>query len=763
LILAPRLRIIAGASKSPELAMVDERKALDKPGRSPRRIGALIAGACFSPVIFAIAAFLVAPRAMAGLILHAALAILGLGPAAFTVEAAGWSGLSVSHIVIGEGTMISAAWATLHFGKLGLLSGIHDGAIDGLDIRVAPGGGVSPSSGPARVPLTRIRFPLTVRGLHVEIATPGLTFTAVSEGPVLLHDGIAGRLALAFLPSGEGLLPHEGSAVFADGQTAPLLQLHLAPRAGASGVGAHVSLDLTMTASARGGPTRLVLALRDGDFPGIGASLKSLDLAGDMAASGEGAALSLAGCGTLAGLSLNGGRMNADRLKLCPLPTPAVSVKGNAFGLALAVTEAQIRILAKRGTPFLSGTLPTLSITADGDLGFAHARATLKADGGALAGPVALTLSAVALNAEAEAEQGRLTRAQFDLTRAMLTGAQPKPWLAPVTLTGRGETRDGQIHFAFDGAGGGYAKLLHAEGTTDLQGSTGQAQFTLTPLDFGPAGHVPEALFPSLAGQVSEARGRFSAEGNYGWGGQGTRSAGTIRFDNLAARLPQGKIEGVSGTLALSGLAPLATATPQVLRISRLDLGLPLTDGLLRFSVDPTGAVRIHEGHLAWLGGTVGISEATLSLTGKRQLVTFAIDGIDLEQLLVLAKVKGLSGTGRLSGRIPVTIEGGHQTVSAGQLYADPLGGTLAYKTGQASANPTNPSALLYTALDDFHYETLTGELSGDLAGTLSLRVHLKGRNPSLYDGRKVELNVSTEGPFVDMVRKGLYGYRTGP
>jgi len=280
------------------------------------------------------------------------------------------------------------------------------------------------------------------------------------------------------------------------------------------------------------------------------------------------------------------------------------------------------------------------------------------------------------------------------------------------------------------------------------------------PLDFAKPGHAPDMVFPVLGDQAGEAKGILSAEGRYSWDSRGARSEGTAHLENLALRLPQGKVEGLSGTIAFSGLAPLMTASPQSLRVAHLDIGLPLTDGFLRFVVDPSGQARILEAHLAWLGGTVGISAATLSFAGKTQSLTFAIDQVDLAQLLDLAKVNGLSGTGRISGRIPVIIEGGHQTVSAGELHADPPGGTIAYKTGQARANPSNPSGLLYTALDDFHYESMTGELTGDLAGELSLRVHLKGRNPSLYDGRRIELNVSTAGPFIDMVRKGLYGYR---
>jgi hypothetical protein len=357
---------------------------------------------------------------------------------------------------------------------------------------------------------------------------------------------------------------------------------------------------------------------------------------------------------------------------------------------------------------------------------------------------------------------GRLTRVDGTLASAQLSDSRAKPVLVPLTLSGSVKTTDQGLVFTANGAGGGIAALLHADGRYDLAKAAGAGTFALAPLAFDPKGLQPAALSPSLAGQLSEARGRVAAEGRFSWDAKGLLSQGSLTLDKLAGQLALGRVEGLDGRIAFASLWPLATAVPQTVHVALLDLGLPLTDGQIRLSVERSGDLRIHEARWSWLGGTVGLAEGLLSPYRDTQSLTFAVASVDLSQLLTLADVKGLSGTGKLSGRIPVTLEkGGHQPVHDGQLSADAPGGTIVYKTGGLrSGNPTEPSAILYTALDDFRYDSLVTEISGDLAGTLSLRVHLKGRNPNLYDGRRIELNVSTEGAFVDMLRNGLYGYR---
>jgi hypothetical protein len=559
-------------------------------------------------------------------------------------------------------------------------------------------------------------------------------------------------------------MPHQGTLVFTDGTSAPLMALHFAPQAGNADKRAKVTLDVVLAAQTAGEPgfaPGFTFALRDVSVPQSGLALAALNLTGKLAASRDSVTLSLTDCGIASGLAF--AQIRLDSARICAPDRPFLSLAAaarEAIHLVFALKQAQMRWLAANGTPRLSGLLPELAVTIGSDLSAEQLAFSLKAEGGALTGPAALAIRDITLSADAGTTDGRLTGATFALSRAIVSGIGTRPWLAPITFTGAGQTQASQFRFALDGAGGGVARLVQAEGKADFNGSTGEAHVTLPPLQLGAGTFAPEGLFPGLASRMSQATGKISAEARYAWGAEGVHSGGTMSLASVGANLPQGQVAGLSGTLVLSGLVPLATASSQVLRVARLDLGLPLTDGLLRFSIDPGGEARIHEGHLNGLGGTVGISSGMLSLTGKPQSLTFALDSIDLEQLLELAKVKGLSGTGRISGRIPVTIANGHQIVNGGTLSADAPGGTLVYKTGQARANPTNPSTLLYTALDDFHYETLTGDLSGDLAGLLSLRVHLKGRNPALYDGRQVELNVSTEGAFVDMVRKSLYGYR---
>src|SRR5262249_39505078 len=149
-------------------------------------------------------------------------------------------------------------------------------------------------------------------------------------------------------------------------------------------------------------------------------------------------------------------------------------------------------------------------------------------------------------------------------------------------------------------------------------------------------------------------------DGTFSWSPDGLTSRGSLRLDKLAARLPVARVEGLQGLVAFSSLLPLETAQPQTLQVALLDLGFPLTDGQIRLSVERSGDMLVHDARWRWLGGTVGLSSAVFSPFRTSQSLIFAINSIDLTKLLELADVSGLSGTGKLSGRIPVSLESGH-------------------------------------------------------------------------------------------------------
>ena len=59
-------------------------------------------------------------------------------------------------------------------------------------------------------------------------------------------------------------------------------------------------------------------------------------------------------------------------------------------------------------------------------------------------------------------------------------------------------------------------------------------------------------------------------------------------------------------------------------------------------------------------------------------------------------------------------------------------------------------------ALANFHYDSLTLAISGSTAAEMAANIALAGRNPDLYRGYPVALNVNLTGRFADILVNGF-------
>src|SRR5262249_13174283 len=116
--------------------------------------------------------------------------------------------------------------------------------------------------------------------------------------------------------------------------------------------------------------------------------------------------------------------------------------------------------------------------------------------------------------------------------------------------------------------------------------------------------------------------------------------------------------------------------------------------------------------------------------------------GLDLQQLLALASIEGLDGTGSLSGEIPVTLDPAGIRVKGGQLAAA-APGRLSYAPGKPPAalqGGGESVSLALAALTDFRYDELRATLDREASGQVSIGMHVRGKNPGFYNGYPVEL-----------------------
>ncbi len=66
----------------------------------------------------------------------------------------------------------------------------------------------------------------------------------------------------------------------------------------------------------------------------------------------------------------------------------------------------------------------------------------------------------------------------------------------------------------------------------------------------------------------------------------------------------------------------------------------------------------------------------------------------------------------------------------------------------------------MLAALENFEYELLRVALDRTADGDTVVGLHLRGANPSFYDGYPVEFNINILGELDAMLQRGLESYR---
>jgi hypothetical protein len=224
----------------------------------------------------------------------------------------------------------------------------------------------------------------------------------------------------------------------------------------------------------------------------------------------------------------------------------------------------------------------------------------------------------------------------------------------------------------------------------------------------------------------------------------------TLGLEELTVKTPQVTLTGVNGVVTLDGVDPLSTPPHQQILIGSADLGLPLTDGILLFQLEPENRLRIERARLTLAGGEVSARPAVVDWTSGTQEVLLLVDDVALQALLDLVDVEGLSAEGLLDGSIPVLVVDGSVIVRDGKLVAQGPG-VLRYAPEadpgvEAAASASESMDLVLDLLRNFQYSALELGLERDAKGEMKVSIGLDGRNPEVYDGYPIDFNLNLSG-----------------
>jgi hypothetical protein len=334
--------------------------------------------------------------------------------------------------------------------------------------------------------------------------------------------------------------------------------------------------------------------------------------------------------------------------------------------------------------------------------------------------------------------------------------------IAPLALSLR--LRDDAARLAWDGearlADG--PRLGRLVGHHDRATGSGRLDLTVTPLRMGANGVPLGALAPGLATTITDVAGEIGLIARLDWG----RRAGErveLLLRDLSFATGGGRIERLSGVVVLDGLFPPRSAGAQQLAVALVDVGVPLTAGLASLELRRDGALVLHEAVFELESGHIRADPATLRPPYRDVELTLRADGLDLGQLVGRLAISGLEAEGTLDGTLPVhLLDGVELEIRDGQLAARGRG-VIRWRPAEPPAALVGAGAsgdILLQALRDFRYEALSMTLEGRTDGEMRGRLSIRGRNPDLYDGYPVELNVNLEGRLAAIVRGGVSAWR---
>jgi len=366
-----------------------------------------------------------------------------------------------------------------------------------------------------------------------------------------------------------------------------------------------------------------------------------------------------------------------------------------------------------------------------------------------------------------ETAEGRVeveARLRSDATLRPDVGALAEPLTLALTLDVRGDLgfAGSALDFELTAVDPEAALELSASGAHDLASGRGEARFALEPLQIGAAGLRPRALFPLVGRPFEVTGGSLQAAGAARWGGEPPPSGSLdVTLRDVSAASEQGRFEHLNAAVHVDGPWPASTPPGQRLTVGRVDFGLQLGDGRVSFQLRPDGGLVVSAAECSFAGGKVR-TRGPFDLLAAHQELVLELSDIDLAALLALVDLDGLTGSGRLAGRIPLVRRGGTLEIRKGRLSATGPG-WVRYASRAGSVGAAGRAAGLDVALAvlrNFHFQTLVATLEGDTSGSIPIAIHLAGANPDYQAGQPVDFTLTVDSHLADLLRDARAAYR---
>ena len=246
-------------------------------------------------------------------------------------------------------------------------------------------------------------------------------------------------------------------------------------------------------------------------------------------------------------------------------------------------------------------------------------------------------------------------------------------------------------------------------------------------------------LLPGWQAPYDLDSGRLDLSGTLTWH-DGLQGSFMLQPRALVAHYDDYTAYNAAGRLDFSLIDSTLTLLPSTLTAEAVDIGVPITNVNLAVA-GSLETLTINHATAELLGGSASTDPFDYQVeTGSADLIVTLTD-IDLAEILALEGEK-VSGSGRLSGTIPVSLRNHEVHIEGGAINAG-IPGRIQLSSALTAGISQPGLDIALKALENFNYDALNVNVDYDEAGNMLLGVRLEGRNPDLEGGRPVHFNLN--------------------
>jgi hypothetical protein len=427
----------------------------------------------------------------------------------------------------------------------------------------------------------------------------------------------------------------------------------------------------------------------------------------------------------------------------------------------MAVEPVAIAVAVRRGgeTIRAEGETPALSLTLPAGPGRDAASVHVAGSGGRLRLPdLGVEARDISVDADFEPATG-LPSGSLRIGALSETGELRR--LPPLALAATFEPAEAELRFDAAVTSPGDELVIELRGKHDPEAGRGSARVRMKPLVFEEAGLQPGALLPELRESIETASGSVEARGRVHWGGEAISGGLELALRDLSVALAQGSVERLNAVIRVDGPWPASTPPDQLISMAGVDAGVQLANGRIVFQLRRDGVLDLSSAEWPFAGGRIH-TRGEADLRAETQNLVLKLTDVDLGELLALVDLDGLSGSGRVEGRVPVERRGDVLEIRDGKLSAGAEGGWIYYRPGAGVAGAVGQEQganLFLEALENFRYDELAATLDGDAFGGVRMGIHLSGANPDYLLGQPFELNFNVEARLSDILKSTSMAY----